>query len=204
MYSQHSSYSALTGDNTFQTYDSDNVAYGRTHVRVLQYHISMTIIIVRISCNSSNQRIMHTQKCSATKRYRTIASFPGPCFIRLHEHKCIRNRIKRGPGNEASKNIITKTKSQCYNLWPHHFDTSKQSGARFACSCREGMGMRLLNLGSSIKYKHQNKKTKVKLGLDMTHVARAKCSVCKEAVERGSGYPRLQLSCSITYLKYGQ
>ena len=26
----------------------------------------------------------------------------------------------------------------------------------------------------------------------------------QEAVERGSGYPRIQLSCSITYLKYGQ
>ena len=45
-------------------YMTDNVAYGHTHVKVLQYHVSMTIMsIVRISCNSSNRWIMHTQKC---------------------------------------------------------------------------------------------------------------------------------------------
>ena len=88
------------------------------------------------------------------------------------------------------------------NLWPYHFHTSEQRGAHFACSYGEGLGTRLLNLGSSIKYKHQNKKTK--LGLDMTMWVGPSAHYAQEAVERGSGYPRLQLGCSITYLKYGQ
>ena len=65
------------------------------------------------------------------------------------------------------------------------------------------MGMRLLNLERSIKlyYKHQNKKTKVKVGLDITHMGiGASAQYAQEVVKRGSGYPRLQLSRSVSCL----
>ena len=76
------------------------------------------------------------------------------------------------------QNIITKKKVTMLNLAVVSLSLHKGAKRRLLHSFVQGRPGNEATLGSSIKYKHQNKKTKVNLGLGETYVARAKCTLC--------------------------